>query len=394
MARQEERDGTLSRDLPSTPQARAATAADIEEAAASELHEGTKHRSLAVVVHGIGDHPRGAALRSVVKDLRPLIQARLDEGVLIAASPLDNPGPAEVTFSFTCQDENQVTHFYELRFVEVWWQQAFLPPRLGPLLAGGVLALRRWFAWRGVPASSWLSFVPRLIGEAVSTLIYGVVAVLVAAVLLPLALLLSAAGYLGQWLQWSIYGSVHAAVVGRVAKHQPIIVEMIIILVSPLIIGFLVVLWLIEALVPRFALWEPVKSIHLFLVNSLTRNFGDIWSYMEQSYEASQVRVRFESIVEEQLKDLDFESVVVVAHSLGSVVAYEALTGPVLQDSIGRSNAELHFISIGSALNHVWASVSETERGRFAKPLNSEVRWLNLWSDYDPVGGRATSLAR
>ena len=164
----------------------------------------------------------------------------------------------------------------------------------------------------------------------------------------------------------------------------------------------MLLLWLIEALSPILAQSSAVEKIHRFLVNLLTKQFGDAWTYLDNAWEASRIRLRFEkdfaSELEEALSDgKKLDSVMVIAHSLGTVVAYEGLTGANISQLIeskfgGEGAPQLHFITIGSALNHIWRGAADWERFRFCRKLPSQVDWLNLWSDHDHVGSEPLRL--
>ena len=88
---------------------------------------------LGVVVHGIGEQGVGSTLKSVVNEVFPLIRKRIDDQASLAVKPLDEGDPAEVTIWFRDRVANQV---YELRFLEVWWAQAFEPVSLINFLVG------------------------------------------------------------------------------------------------------------------------------------------------------------------------------------------------------------------------------------------------------------------
>jgi len=391
------------------------------------------YKSLAFVVHGIGEQAKGSTLKHVVEGFRPLLQQRLGiEDVVVKATPLDDSGAAEVTFDFHHGETDQKTH-YELRFVEVWWAKAFAPPSLGPLLIGGIRAFWQWYRNHGMPPPmgseqvpqsrsifaavlDGLNFVRWLFIEAVGALFFNSLALVVATLLLLPSLLLTVINPLLAKVGWwtPVLQSIHGAMVSRVAKDQPMIVQSAIIVLSPLLLLLALLLWFIEAVMPVLALKSPVKDVHRFLVNRLTNHFGDMWSYLYRNWEASQIRARFEDVFKQELCDViesfekpdrqpcekparDVQSVMVIAHSMGTVVTYEALTGEALRDVIeqafSRENPpSFTLVTVGSALNLSWAVAPPSERPRLWKPLTSQAQWLNLWSEYDPVGDRPLRL--
>jgi len=138
-----------------------------------------------------------------------------------------------------------------------------------------------------------------------------------------------------------------------------------------------------------------------------------MWQYMNESWEASRIRVRFEErflqaveLGEQALKERQrweevpkgkrsgpeppvLENVFVIGHSMGSAVAYEALTGRRMTDLFEQKFKDgkvgMHFISVGSALNRAWDLIPKGERFRFHRQISPHVNWLNLWSGPDPV---------
>jgi hypothetical protein len=170
----------------------------------------------------------------------------------------------------------------------------------------------------------------------------------------------------------------------------------------------LIVLWIVEAILPKDSLPSWIKNPHRLLVNILTNDLGDMWVYMRRPWDAARIRVRFEErfgqaieILDAELKAKetriaaaaaeaakqaasspevvlaaqeraappDVQCLFVIAHSMGSVVAFEALTGrrmiQQIQDRLFAQGKPLHFFSIGSALNDAWDMVGTSERFRF-----------------------------
>jgi hypothetical protein len=131
-----------------------------------------------------------------------------------------------------------------------------------------------------------------------------------------------------------------------------------------------------------------------------------MWTYLLQPWEASQIRSRFEERFHQVVRLLDgspgptkVEAVFVIAYSMGSVVAYEALTGQRIRDLIQKKfpvqgPPTFHFISVGSALNSAWDFVPEGERFRFYRDFPPNVRWLNVWAECDPVARGPLRLPR
>ena len=315
---------------------------------------GVDHKLLGLVVHGIGEQAIGSTLKHFANGFLPLIRARIDPEASIAAKPLDEGDPAEVRIWFRkkAENENANDEVYEIRFFEVWWAQAFDPPSLGGFISG----LLGFF-------STWLRRGDR---------------------------------HAPIWPHWRYWGW---------AVFQRIVVDVAIVLVSPLLVLLLLVLWLVESAGPltRF-LPGWLAAAHRTLVNIATRHLGDMWVYLRQPWEASRIRVRFEErlhelieLVENDPEKEKVDAVFVIAHSMGAVVAYEALTGRRTTDLLQRKfqaqgQPTFHFVSVGSALNSAWDVVPDRERFRFYREFAPAVQWLNLWSGPDPVARGALRL--
>jgi hypothetical protein len=80
------------------------------------------------------------------------------------------------------------------------------------------------------------------------------------------------------------------------------------------------------------------------------------------------------------------ERIAVIAHSQGTVVAYDALcSGAVLPEDLARVKT---FVTFGSALNNAWDKRLVPARTcRLRTALPTSINWINVWSAYDPVSG-------
>jgi len=370
----------------------------------------TDHRFLGLVVHGTGEQPHGDMLRHAAREFLPLIRNRIDDKASIAAKLLDEGEPAEVWIWFRYLGE-----MYELRFLEVWWSHAFERIPLGPFIAG---LWGFFWAWRGRedrrprPAGerslgrrtwredrrSWVGLLYRLLR---SIIMHVAISVLAACAILPM--LFATLAVCARLPRMLPHGAVQwlRRTQKRLAKFvmygQATIVELMVIVVSPGLILLLLLLWLLESLPAKLLAPKSLLDAHRSLVNLLTRQLGDMWVYLLQPWEASQIRSRFEERFHQVVGLLDgppdrtkVEAVFVIAYSMGSVVAYEALTGQRMIDLIQRKfpvqgPPTFHFISVGSALNPAWDFVPEGESFRFYRDLPPNVQWLNVWADYDPA---------
>jgi hypothetical protein len=145
-------------------------------------------------------------------------------------------------------------------------------------------------------------------------------------------------------------------------------------------LAYLVVglLWLVT-LIPIPALRETVfvKFIEPFLVTGL----GDFRTYLEDEVQALHIRERLAEDIRWLVEKAGCADLVVVAHSHGTVVAFDALTSgrlPYLEKV-------RKFITVGAALNNAWKLYPAA--ARLGGTLPSHIFWLDVWSYYDPVPG-------
>ena len=354
------------------------------------------HKFLGLVVHGTGEQPHGDMLRHVAREFLPLIRRRIDYRAGIAAKPLDEGEPAEVWIWFRHKNE-----MYELHFLEVWWSHAFERIPLGAFIKGLWGLFWSWLTDQNHRREKRRSWRRLLLDLLLSVITNVAISALAACALLPmlLATLAELAG-LPKALPRGAAKCLRRTqerLADFVMYGQTIIVELTVIVVSPGLILLLLLLWLLESAPARLLAPRWLLDDHRSLVNMLTRQLGDMWIYMLQPWEASQIRSRFEERFHQVAGLLDrppdqrrVEAVFVIAYSMGSVVAYEALTGQRMTELIQRTfpvqrRPNLYFISVGSALNSAWDFVPEDEKFRFYRDFPPNVQWLNLWADYDPV---------
>lgn len=112
--------------------------------------------------------------------------------------------------------------------------------------------------------------------------------------------------------------------------------------------------------------------------------------YMRDYSLAAEIRQRFEREVTAFLGDARCERVVVIAHSMGTVIAYEGLTTLLAQAKVQHGQQSqsdekpITFICLAQALRRVWLLPGIDAR-RLHGVLPERVRWLHFWARYDPV---------
>lgn len=207
-----------------------------------------------------------------------------------------------------------------------------------------------------------------------------------AAILATVALL---SGWKGRTLPWWSRDFFAAY-----AKFQPMLVELVIVLISPLLFCLFGVLVILERIGPlRELLPSWVGKIRTVIVSIGTSYLGDVWAYAGQPWEASQMRTRFETrfkdLIESEGKDA--EAMFVIAHSLGCPVSYEALSSRGMGEIIAKEftfatpQRPLYYFTVGSALPAIFRVIPDEESGRLYRTLPDHIHWEDFVTAYDPV---------
>ena len=352
-----------------------------------------EHRIVGLVVHGAGALTAGSTLRSVVENFFPLIRARIDsEHAGIDVKPLDDEGTPVVRLSFRKWLSATSYDRYELVVHEVHWSQVFQPPSFGGLTAGLVKLLTTWLrrvSWQK-PTSRinpffWL--LMRLLARIGSDILLVILMIVTIPFFLPLILVAMIGGWAG-WLRAP--GPLLRGIVSLYARLQPLVVELAVFISWPLIVLTYIALVVLESMGPlRELLPDAVGKARRSLVSIATTHLGDIWAYVGQPWEASQIRTRFErrfrELVEKEGKNA--EAMFVIAHSLGCPVSYEAMSGGRMTKYIADwfGPRPLYYFTVGSALPAIWRVVPDEEKERLYRPLPKQVWWEDFISKYDPV---------
>jgi hypothetical protein len=165
--------------------------------------------------------------------------------------------------------------------------------------------------------------------------------------------------------------------------------------------------------VPNWPAWGLVALGVTFAAGSwLARSFfdgyvGDVVAYVS-GYSSSkffQSRIEINARVDKVFKAVTqdgCDKLIVLAHSLGTVVAYDALNRFLLRRELRRKVGKVEFITFGSPLDkiaYIWRSESggadilKTQLVADRQPLISReevramVRWQNVYAKYDIVAG-------
>jgi hypothetical protein len=96
------------------------------------------------------------------------------------------------------------------------------------------------------------------------------------------------------------------------------------------------------------------------------------------------MRQRFERELNDFLVDPHCDRIVVIAHSMGTVISYEGLTTVLGRPEGQASTKPITYICLAQALRRIWLlETADPHRVRGALP--ARVRWLHFWARYDPV---------
>ena len=138
----------------------------------------------------------------------------------------------------------------------------------------------------------------------------------------------------------------------------------------------IVVLFLIAQLPGPFE--RVVLNARLFVVQQL----GDFYTSLHDDIQAVHIRNAVAYAVKYLVEEANCERIAVIAHSHGTVVAFDALSSGTIPE-IDRVRT---LITHGGALNNAW-SLRPPYATRLGAELPTSVRWIDVWADYDPVSG-------
>ena len=96
------------------------------------------------------------------------------------------------------------------------------------------------------------------------------------------------------------------------------------------------------------------------------------------------MRQRFERELDDFLTDPRCERIVVIAHSMGTVISYEGLTTVLGRPEAQASTKPITYICLAQALRRIWL-LETADPHRVRGVLPERVRWLHFWARYDPV---------
>lgn len=169
------------------------------------------------------------------------------------------------------------------------------------------------------------------------------------------------------------------------------------ILLAPLVYLLLALVTLTKllAIIP-FVQTAVIKGLSAQVDNVSLHWIAPMQVYLLDYARSSTIRQLFEREVAAFLKDDRCERVVVLAHSMGCVIAYEGLTTLLTTQQAQHSAKPITFLTLGQALRRMWL-LTGTDMHRLRIALPRTVRWINFWARYDPVSAgplNASALPR
>lgn len=160
-----------------------------------------------------------------------------------------------------------------------------------------------------------------------------------------------------------------------------------------LILGFgLAILVAYPMIAVLFVLAQiPIPQVQEFILFKTLRFFlltriGDFYTFMYDDVQAVHIRETVPYAISYLATNLRCAEIVVVAHSQGTVVAFDALTsGAVPEIKKVRT-----LVTFGAALNNAWRVAPSPRTTRITGELPAHIRWVDFWSAYDNVSGAPT----
>jgi hypothetical protein len=377
--------------------------------------EATGRYTGVVIIHGIGNQKRNATLAEALNalmywfnhrvglDLQPEGSGRIwlttelrdddDPDAPASHATLDVVAPANRDADPSLSADEASTQVW-LEFREVWWAESFGLPKVGPALQWARVQFGEQLhhlllpaGFRLGPAKTARRAPAREIAQALTfepergtdhrkapVTADGSMATTAASAdaeqqanhrqgpwLAPALLAYDLVQYARKFLQWVI--------------------------LTPLISLLLVLLGLVRLLARIPFLQSSLISGATAVINYVVLHWvASLQVYLLDYTRSSAMRQRFEREVECFLEDESCERIVVIAHSMGTVISYEGLTTLLAQPKWRDVPAPkpITYLCLAQALRRVWL-LSRTDPERLHRVLPVGVRWVHFWARYDPV---------
>ncbi|CAN5262914.1 hypothetical protein BH18CHL2_BH18CHL2_03630 [soil metagenome] len=316
-------------------------------------------RTGVVFVHGIGDQKQSATLREQGGPLLDWVWGwhtargiRGDDALipqwskLSYAAPLEGPARFALGMpAYTSADSGESWPAREWIVAEGWWAPRLEPPSAVAMLTWSLRILGQF----------WESLTDEALGRT----------------------------HLGRSLPSFAIPETRLATALELVGNGFLVVAYLLlsVLSFPLVFGLLVIAQIPIPPLQRFVLLELVRPL-------LVDRIGDFWIYLHDYPQAMHIRRAVEEAVDYLASREDCRDILVVAHSQGTVVAFDALTSKAIKH-IDRVRT---FITVGGALNRAWT----LEQGvkMLDGKLPAHIRWVDIRASYDPVPGEPLTRFR
>ena len=154
------------------------------------------------------------------------------------------------------------------------------------------------------------------------------------------------------------------------------------IILVPLTYGLLGAIWLLHFIPSIGPLDKVVKWIRK-LDPFISSGLGDIARYVDHEIWSANARARVENVVIGMLQKREIKDITIVAHSMGAIVAYDALTegGNIAQavsQLVETDRKKITFVSVGGAINRVLTLISSPGLPKAKHRTDKEIKFNDL----------------
>lgn len=355
--------------------------ADTRASAAEAEAEDRRHYIGVVIIHGLGDEKRNSTLLEAVNALTFWFNHRM--GLALRST---GPGRVWLTTRLTEDDDPDAPASRAaieleapaavgasasapllLRFREVWWAQSFGIQPLGTTIRWARIQFAEQVRHILVPVGHARRDARDTSAPAKDTSAAPVggrtLRPLPRGLLRGLLWIYGGIQYTWKLIQWLVF--------------TPLLMAVLLILSMLRVLSFIGIVR--SALIASFSALSSYVMLHWIASTQV---------YMRDYALAATIRQRFEREVTACLADDRCDRVVVVAHSMGTVIAYEGLTTLLgrsdLPGNLSGAEKPMTFICLAQALRRVWLLPGIDTR-RLHGVLPDRVRWIHYWAPYDLV---------
>ncbi|MFC1846642.1 hypothetical protein ACFLYS_01080 [Chloroflexota bacterium] len=335
-----------------------------------------------IITHGIGDQKRGDTIAEFSKAVYDsLIKSPKDnEPPMILLEPDISGNPSSVTLKITSPYGDKATW----RCQEAHWNDAFPPPNATQVLWWGLNQNLR----------KQLSSIIKIMTDPTNKS-------------LPTKNERQKEDLKKKRGEKTGAVELNGTLKGQVVFKSGVMSGIVLILLTPLAYVLLFIIWLlhfIPSIGPLDKIINWIRKLDPFLSSSI----GDIKRLVDHEIWAANAKKRLEDIVLNMLNDSDIKDITIVAHSLGAVLAYEALTegsriAKAIEESGDSISKKITLVSVGGAINRVFALIAQKgyEHLQINKPLAKVIThyrddaykgrlqdkfyWLDIFARKDPI---------